>query len=259
MAKTAEQRIEYIIEAVKKESPDILLTSGYSLDNNDDLSKLVKKLSSFNVRTNILIEVKMDDKVLKNGHPLIKSSKNKIFETGTHCMFLITNRQEVKRLGAQIFAQSKEVSGKAKSDYIKTFHDVLKTRIFEVNGKKAIALCCGEINVIQGRDNIKFISKESEDILRSCDLILNPTHDCMANYGTLKAKRKYLSKMKNSNSIYVSSSNWNSCKALSNGKTRKQSRNNSFMQNVYQNGFKVEMKRITDTEDYLLNTAQIIN
>lgn len=259
MAVSSNQRIEFILKAVKKEKPDLFLTSGYSLDTNADLNNLVEKLTSEKLSTNILVEVKVDDIVIKNGHPLQKSSKKKIFETGTHCMYLIKRNYEVIRLGAQIFAQSQEVSGKDKFVYINKFHEQLNNRTFDIEGKKAFALCCGEINTIQGRDNIKFISSQTESILKSCDIIMNPTHDIMANYGTLKAKRKFLSKMNHNNSIYISSSNWNTHKTLSNGKVRIQNQRNSFIQNVYQNGMKQIMTTIESNDRVLLNSVILNN
>jgi hypothetical protein len=249
MAINSSQRIDYILNAVLKEKPDILLTSGYSLDTNDDIEILIKKLIEHKNTSNILIEVKYDKQILNEGHPANNGS--------THCLYFINNKNKLKRLGSQIFAQSNEVSGKTKEFYTKIFDKILHNRIFTVNDKKIIALCCGEINVIQGRDNIKFISEESKKIIKSCDIILNPTHDCMANYGTLKAKRVFLSKLKTKGSTYVSSSNWNTKKIIKDGNIRKQNKQNSFMQNIYHNGKKLKTEEIVFKNECLLNSVII--
>ena len=248
MALPPDERIKYILDAVKKEKPDILLGSGYCLDTIKDLEDLVCKLKINKNTTNLIVEVKIDNTV---EHPL----RNVKPDIGSHCLYLINRKNEVQKLGPQIFKQSMDVKGKSKPIYTEAFHKILKKRTFRINSSQVVVLCCGEINVITGRDNINFISKESKELLQSCDIVLNPTHDCMANYGTLKAKRKFLSKLNKGYSIYVNSSNWNTNKKSKSGSIRKQSQDNSFIQNVYQNGKKLEMVTNIKTEKCLLNST----
>ena len=257
MAQSSEKRIEYIVEAVLKTSPDLLLTSGYSLESNDDLLVLVDRLSDLGLKSTIVVEVKNDSFIEQNGHPVQQTQREELINNASkHCMYLITEDLEIIRLGAQIFAQSAEVSKKSSKPIIEVFKNEFPKRIFTIKNKKVAAICCGEINVILGRDNIRFIDPELESALKSCDVILNPTHDCMANYGTLKAKRKYFSNMNNKSTIYVNSSNWNSKKQRKNG-FYSQHRTNSYMQNTFQNGEKVIMDVVNDSKDYVLKSVEL--
>ncbi len=256
MAISGSERIKIIVNTLKSTKPELLVTSGFSLDDNKDLENLKNILKKSNNKSWILVEVKKEDLIVKNGHPLNNEYPQQNIVTGTHNLFIIDNNNEILNLGPQYFAQSSEVTGKKNKYRILEFDNILENRQFYINNKKVLVLNCGEINSIQGRDNITYISDKVKKFIESSDIILNPTHDCMANYGTLSAKRKFLSSRANKNALYINSSNWNTQKMRSNEDIIKQNPKNSFMQNLFFNGEKVKMKRKISS-DYLLHVSDL--
>lgn len=239
------RRVECIVNAITYCKPDLLVCSGYSVEIQEDIQSLVDLLREKQLNLFVLAEVK-DDSSLDTNLPHI----------GNHQIYLVLPNYEVKLLGPQIFATSTALNGKDKLRLIKTFNSVLTNRSFQIGENNALVLCCGEINALQGRDNITYISSNVKEHIDFSDIILNPTHDCMANYGTLIAKRKFLSSRPRKNALYINSSNWNSLKMSSKGKIVSQKPSNSLIQNTYFNGIKIEMEKIIN-EDYLLSYCNI--
>lgn len=260
MAICGSERIKIIVDVLKKVNPDLLVCSGSSLNKSDDLFELQNILKSMRSRSTVLVEVQHDSDVEKNGHPL-KNKYPDVKHPGSHNMYIIKPEGDLVNLGPQYFAQGTDLNGKTKKFRIQEFDNILKNRTFEINGRKGLVLCCGELNAIEGRDNILYRSNNIKKYIIQADIILNPTHDCMANYGTLKAKRKFHSiRTGNRDAVYINSSNWNSNKInLETNKVTKQNPNsNSFMQNLYKNGKKIEMHKEFDKEGkYLLHYIDV--
>lgn len=259
MALSASRRIEIILNTLDSIHPELLVTSGYSLRDNEDLQYLQDELKKRGNKTWVLIEVEKEELIMKNEHPLKNKYPHLDINTGTHNLYVINNNNEILNLGPQYFAQSSEVTGKKNEYRISEFEKIIQNRVFNINDKKVLVLCCGEINSIQGRNNITYISDKVKTTIESSDLILNPTHDCMANYGTLTAKRKFLSfRGSEKKTWYINSSNWNSQKIIKDGKIIKQNpKSNSYMQNLFFNGEKIEMKREILSEEYLLHVSNL--
>lgn len=192
-------RRKSIIDAVRRFAPDLLVCAGHSVAKEKDVyrlaeNKLIKDSSSY-----IVLESERSAKV-----GLGQSS---------HCLFVIKPGGTVKRLGRQVFAKSSDVAGSsaASRKNLEDLARILPNRTFKAFGHSIVVLCCGEINVLKGRNNVKCLSNDCEAALMNADLVINPTHDRMGNAGTLDKKRKFLSKKIGTRTrAYISSSNWNS-------------------------------------------------
>jgi len=247
MALSGLDRIKIILEVAKTYRPDFILCSGYSLENNENLIELESKLKEQDNKTTILVEVKNDIDIQNNGHP-VKDSDS------THKMFIIDPKSGIKELGVQFFSTSEELDKDSNRILLKEFEKHFDSRIFNIGDYKAIALCCGELNVFKG---IICRSKEVERKIFDADIIVNPTHDRMGNGGKLKTKRENLSKqLNNKNRCYISSSNWNTQKKRSDGKIISQ-QPSLTLHTIYINSIRQEMKqchkgkyefRLLDTE-----------
>lgn len=251
MALSGSERASIILKVIKKERPKLLVTSGYSLETNKDLENLIKKLKGINNNSWILVEVKEDDNIIDN-HPLTKKYPEMHYEVGNHNLYLIDDNNSIKNIGPQYFATRDEISGRNNPRGLE-FEQALKSREFSIGDKRVIPLICGEINAIRGRDNITFVSEVVEKIIEQSDIVLNPTHDIMANYGTMKNKRKFLSVRNGKEALYINTANWNT------GKARKQNpKTNRHMQNVYLNGNMETTKTCYALDEgYVLNIAEI--
>ena len=201
---SGERRVDVIVSALRDHQPDVLLTAGHSLENGDDLTELGKILGESDWGGLLFVEVKRYDGGLKEVQAIRSSS--------SHCLFAWTKEAKGgswQCMGRQYFATSQQVKNEAQkgSDgLVDQFFANLPNRLVEFRGKKFGGLICGEINALQGRDNVLAISSKIGDWFRSLDVIVNPTHDRMGNYGTVKAKRIWLSEL---GRAYISSSNWN--------------------------------------------------
>ena len=89
----------------------------------------------------------------------------------------------------------------------------LDQRSLELERHSVFALICGELNVIRGRTEPRFVDDTARDAILAADIIVNPTHDRMSNAGTLAAKRKLLSQPHADGRprAYISCSNWEAC------------------------------------------------
>lgn len=195
-----------MIELAKEFQPMFIACAGWSLENFSDLQDLAN--DSVGVpETQFFVEVENDPQIIKNGHPLLEQISN-YSDDVKHAMFVVKNG-EIKRLGTQYFAQSGQLNAKDGNKRIAAFEKNLASRCFEIGDKPAFGLCCGELNILWGRDNVVSRSKIFSDIIENIDILINPTHDRMGNAGTLKAKRKLLSTPTSGrDKLYVSISNW---------------------------------------------------
>ena len=85
----------------------------------------------------------------------------------------------------------------------------LSERSFRFSCRPVLLLVCGEVMVVEGRNNVHF-HRSAPCVLQDAVrvervLILNPTHTRMGNSGTIQAWRKFLSEK---GRAYVSASNW---------------------------------------------------
>ena len=142
----------------------------------------------------------------------------------------------VQRFGSQIFARMSEVSSPS-SNRLRRFRDALPDRVAELGKRRIFALCCGELNIVQGRENPRFLCHKSADAITAADIIINPTHDRMSHAGTLDAKRRLLSKPgpDGRERLYVSCSNWEACGL--NGRVQRPS---PTLHTVYRSGQPIE-------------------
>jgi hypothetical protein len=206
-------RRKCIADAAHRFSPDLLVCAGDSLISYGDVVALSRDDQLRNLRTIILVEVSNES---KGGKSIEKKGRKVPRKTGGfRSRIFILRRGKIKPLGGQMFGESSEVmgAGPAALDLRKRFENELTNRLFKVKGKSAVVLCCGEINILRGRNTVRCESETCEHILDAADIVLNPTHDRMGNAGTLRAKRKFLSrKIGGRKRLYVSSSNWNTAK-----------------------------------------------
>ena len=228
MALHGKDRIERIVTAINDHSPDILVTGGYSLQEESDLNTLGRALKKLNWDGLLFVEVKDSE-----SHSLSKLAKK---GNSNHCAFAwISSRWE--RLGVQHLMDSRDRDDRNK---LADFQANLERRKLIFRRKNVGLLICGELNVVKGRNNVEIENRDIEEWFRSLDIIVNPTHDRMSNHGTLIAKRKYLSTPAGSKSkTYVSASNWNSLKRIS-GRTIAQSPDADTLHTVYLNGARLK-------------------
>lgn len=110
-------------------------------------------------------------------------------------------------MGKQLFSTRSDTNDN--SHCLVQLTDDLPKRSFRFSNRNVLLLICGEVCVVQGRNNVDFhrsAPRELRDALGAKNLlILNPTHTRMGNDGTIKAWRKFLSQEQR---IYVSASNW---------------------------------------------------
>ena len=229
MVLSSAERREIIACVADKYSPDLLLCAGFSLDDNDDLDQLAQDRRVSGGGTFLIVEVQTD-RELKAARDSGKQSIN----FPLHRIYLIVPGKSAQPLGRhQVISQSKELSGQTRKTRIDEFEKTIPDRQASIEGHKLFALCCGEINVLKGRDEIQVQVPAAGPALIGADIIVNPTHDLMGNAGTLVKKRAWLSRRsKGRNRVYISASNWNS--KGRNG--RKQSPDSETLHTVYFSG-----------------------
>ncbi len=240
--RSGSDRVEIIVAVAGKYKPEFILCSGYSLENNENLIELESKLQEQDNKTTILVEVKNDIDIENNGHPVNDVLPE--YETSTHKMFIIDPESGIKELGPQFFATSGELDKKPNNKtLLDEFEKHFDSRIFSIGKHKAVALCCGELNILKGRDDVICRSSKVEKAIHSVDIVVNPTHDRMSIGWILKPKREYLSrKISDRSRCYVSSSNWNTEKRNSQGKIIRQ-KPTPTIHTLYLNGTKQEMEQ----------------
>lgn len=187
----ANERIKAITRVINQLDLDICLTAGWSLETNADAKNLATCIKSLGKKTTLLAEIKNDKVLIEKGHPYKEHFSS---DYPTHNMIVIHPNGDIQELGCQCFITSEELNDKKLGPArIKSLEDTLEQRIFYVGVQKCIALCCGELNILKGRDNVQNRSQKLAALLKECDVVLNPTHDLMGNAGTVIKKREFLS------------------------------------------------------------------
>jgi hypothetical protein len=176
---------DLIAEIILRRRPDLLLCAGWSVLSSGKLDSV--RVATKRARTVAVLETSSTNRAywrFKNGQPF--------------------------KMGKQFFGTREETCKDPRC--LTKLSDSLPERSFYFHGRKVILLICGEINLMQGRTNVHFHRstpvKVAEALGAKGVLILNPTHTRMGNGGTIKAKRRFLSKR---GRVYVSVSNWDVC------------------------------------------------
>jgi hypothetical protein len=198
MRLTGEERINAIMDVLKKHSPDVLLTAGYSLSDENDLACLKSRLNASSWNGLLFVEVEHYNDDLAN--QLATGER-----LSDHCLFAWTRDDGMMRMGRQYFATSDEARANL-ATRVAAFVENLPQRMIEFRGRRFGALICGEINALQGRNNVTALTPKIGNWLRGLHVVVNPTHDRMGNAGTLIAKRAWISQ---GGRAYLSASNWN--------------------------------------------------
>lgn len=219
---------------------DLLVCAGWSVENHSDVVAIAEAISHLNSSTHIIVETQYDR--------LPRDEGKQTYHVGN----LILPSGDILRLGKQIFTQARDLRGPAGQSVLQEFDISLDRRRGCVGNKGLMFLCCGELNVLQGRNVVRCMSKSAAEQLDAADIIVNPTHDLMGNHGTVIAKRKFLSRsISGRDRIYVSASNWDhagySIDVQGNKiPRRKQRPGSNMLHTVFFNGRQQEMDRICD-------------
>ncbi|MDH5681783.1 MAG: hypothetical protein OEZ36_09360 [Spirochaetota bacterium] len=191
------KNLNNFIKLINNSKSDIIVFSGWSLYNAEDLKSAQKEI--------------------QNEHSIVFFEIFKDTPDHQHRGYVIKNGILIKEKIEQIFAQSTEVN----FSVMKTFLDHFENnRIFEIKNKKIGWLICGELNYlknIQSKGNeVQFrlqnepsLLKHSNKIMKDIDIFINPIHTPMGNQGKMHKRREYLSK---NNKAYCSVSNFDLCK-----------------------------------------------
>jgi hypothetical protein len=224
------QRRECIAHITGKYGPDLLLCAGWSLETDADLDELIHDTRISTTATILIVEVRDS-----TGAPEQTIQTNRVY--------LIGPNNYVRSLGWQAFVESAELKAENGASRLALFEKFIPEKSATVGGKKLFVLCCGEINVLEGRNPpITVRSAIANEALANADIIVNPTHDRMGNAGTLLAKRAWLSRRVDARErVYVSASNWNSLQ--NNGKKQTPSRT---LHTVFVSGEQREMTCFDD-------------
>jgi hypothetical protein len=220
--------VRLILAAVAEYKPDLLVTAGYAIHTHDHLHDLAKQYCRL-PRVGLLVtEVHHDVAETEHRQP--------------HAMWAITGDGLVQRFGEQVFAEAVDVRD-ASSDRLRRFRKRLPDRIAALGGLNVFALCCGEIHIVQGRQQPRFVCDASEQAILAADIVINPTHGRMSNAGTLHPKRVQLSEYSEDGRerVYVSCSNWEACGL--NGRVQKPSLS---LHTVYRSGEALSYDEVAD-------------
>ncbi len=172
---------DVIAEVVRRRQPALLLCAGWTVLNEQSLAPIVAVTRQ--VKTVVVVETISPVPVyfrIADGHAV--------------------------GMGEQFFSTREESEDQ---DLARGLGDALPERSFAFGQRDALLLNCGEVMVVQGRDQVGFhwsVPQELRDAVRApAAMILNPTHTRMGNCGSVKAWREYLS---SGGRVYVSASNW---------------------------------------------------
>jgi hypothetical protein len=236
MALSGSERERGVRTAIEEFAPDILLTAGWSLETKKDLKVLGRELEFMKHGGVVFVEVRCGSvKTTEN----TRLNKNEM----KHCAFAWTLADGWRDLGLQHLAFSNEV--RDAPEKLRNLEAALprRTVIFK---RKAIGLLnCGELNAIQGRNNVGAASATIDQWISKLDFVLNPTHDRMGSPGTLHAKRVWLSMSERGRSrAAISCANWNSQKEVgSRGLLIRQRQDAPTLHTLYVNGRPRTLKR----------------
>lgn len=192
-------RIRLILAASNVYAPDLLVTAGYAVHTRKHLHRLAGEIAAKPRAGAIITEVHHD------GHA--QRSIGRI-----HAMWALRGSGQLHRFGRQVFATSKEARDPDEGA-LSRFEKQLPTRTLQLPGMTLFALICGELNIIHGREDPRFLNEAARVAIETADIVINPTHDRMSNAGTLHAKRRLLSHPHASGRAraYISVSNWEAC------------------------------------------------
>lgn len=193
------ERTRLILAASDAYEPDLLVTAGYAVHSRKQLHRLARDIGNEPRAGSIVTEVHYDGRAQR--------------EAGRwHAMWAITGDGDLHRFGRQAFARSRQITA---TDHTRLARFVrqLDQRSLELERHSLFALICGELNIIRGRTEPRFVDDTARDAILAADIIVNPTHDRMSNAGTLAAKRKLLSLPHPDGRprAYISCSNWEAC------------------------------------------------
>ena len=193
------ERVRLILAAVEAYEPDLLVTAGYAIHSRKQLHRLAEALKEDEPDTLVVTEVHHD------GRPRRDPGRS-------HVMWAVYGDGDLHRFGRQAFARSREVRADDERRLI-GMRDKLAQRTIPLGSLSVFGLCCGELNIVQGRTNPRFVDEEVGKAILAADIVTNPTHDRMGNAGTLAAKRRFLSQPGRDGRprAYVSCSNWEAC------------------------------------------------
>ena len=215
--------VDVILDAVSTYAPDVLLTAGHSLTDEEDLHRLEMQLRSCTWPGLLFVEVK------KYGGDLPEKLSDETV-LSNHCLLAWTRESGWSVMGRQYFTTSAEVRSRSGAR-LAGFISNLSMRTIEFGGRRFGGLICGEINAHQGRKVVVAATPEIKEWIEELDVVVNPTHDLMGNAGTLIQKRKWISQ---GGRVYISASNWNTEKPIGKaGRLIKQKRNTRTLHSVY--------------------------
>lgn len=189
------ERVRLILAAACAYGPDLLVTAGYAIHKVRHLDRLARQMSGENLSTTIITEVHHDE----GATPAIPYP---------HALWCVRPNGDAHRLGPQVFATSRDAR-RNDNKLASQLCAQLPERMVAVKQWSVLTLCCGELNLIHGRNQPRWVHSEAGERASAADIIVNPTHDRMGNAGTLDAKRRFLSRPADGrNRLYVSCSNW---------------------------------------------------
>lgn len=182
-----------ILAAAEAYEPDLLVTAGHAVHSIKQLYRLASQHREAGTNTTIITEV-LHDGVDASLDP--------------HAMWAIMGDGMLHRFGQQVFAYRSEVNDEKRGSIL-SVERALPQRALSVPDWNLFALICGEINIVEGRTEPRFVSAMAEKAIMAADIVINPTHDRMGNAGTLNAKRRLLSSTSEDgrNRVYISCSN----------------------------------------------------
>lgn len=173
-------RKQSLIEACKiarNEKSDLLLLPGWSITGEDAaLSELAEISNQYNL--NILGEVSSEQNKSSIVFYLFKPNKK---PKGPFHQFFSTSHEAEKDISIVVSLNSVLSSGK---------------RDFTIKGKKLRLVICGEQNIIKNiqSENNRPTIRHNLDFSMNYDVILNPSHDTMGNWGKIHKRFCYLSR-----------------------------------------------------------------
>ncbi len=193
------ERVRLIMAAVEAYAPDLLITAGYAIHSRRQLHRLAAALADEETATSIITEVHFD------GRPQRELGR-------LHAMWAISPDGDLHRFGRQCFATRAETREPHRFR-LKRFARMLDRRCLNLPAGRVFGLCCGELNIVEGRRTPHFIDDAAAQAMMAATIIVNPTHDRMSHAGTLDAKRRFLSQPHPDGAprAYVSCSNWEAC------------------------------------------------
>jgi|GEM_PF-6160309 len=250
MALSGSERAQIIRQCIEDHRPDFFACAGWSLESVSQVKELTKASKGF-PGTTLLVEVQHDEILAQRGHALAGSTQNYKTLPG-HAMYIICNGNS-RCLGEQFFATSSELKGKGGDERLLALENDIDKRTFNIGDIQVVALCCGELNVLRGRDRVECRSEKVGKVLTMADIVVNPTHDRMGNYGTVKKKREHLSSQRLDGwKVSISISNWNVAK-----QRQVQKQNTDTLHSLFLNGEAQEWGRHHREGEYELRLYEI--